>query len=131
MARKLPPLTTLPAFDAAARLLSFTEAAAELNVTHGAISRAVHHLEEVLGVGLFERGTRSVSLTAEGATYAAEVGTALDRIGVATMATAVSKIVRRSQCQYIRRLRRSVARAALASRSSRNRCAPFDNRHAD
>lgn len=56
MARKLPPLTTLPAFDAAARTLSFTKAVAELNVTHGAISRAVRNLEEVLGVRLFERG---------------------------------------------------------------------------
>lgn len=91
MARKLPPLTTLPAFDAAARLLSFTKAASELNVTHGAISRAVRHLEDMLGMRLFERGTRSVRLTAEGAAYAAEIGAALDRISVATMATAASK----------------------------------------
>lgn len=85
MARKLPPLTTLPAFDAAARYLSFTKAAAELNVTHGAISRAVRNLEDQLGVQLFERGTRSVSLTPAGAAYAAEIGTALDRISAATI----------------------------------------------
>ncbi|WP_349294045.1 LysR family transcriptional regulator [Rhizobium sp. AN80A] len=91
MARRLPPLTTLPAFDAAARHLSFTKAAAELNVTHGAISRAVRHLEDGLGVRLFDRGTRSVELTAEGLAYAAEVGAALDRISVATMATAASR----------------------------------------
>ncbi|KAB2676389.1 transcriptional regulator GcvA [Brucella tritici] len=91
MARQLPPLPTLPAFDAAARHLSFTKAAAELNVTHGAISRAVRHLEEALGARLFERGTRSVRLTAEGTVYAAEVGAALDRISVATMATAASR----------------------------------------
>lgn len=85
MARKLPPLTTLPAFDAAARYLSFTKAAAELNLTHGAISRAVRNLEDQLGVQLFERGTRSVSLTPAGAAYAAEIGTALDRISAATI----------------------------------------------
>lgn len=86
MARKLPPLTALPAFDAAARHLSFTQAAAELNLTHGAISRAIRNLEERLGVQLFERGTRSVRLTPAGAAYAAEIGAALDRIGMATMA---------------------------------------------
>jgi LysR family glycine cleavage system transcriptional activator len=91
MARKLPPLTTLPAFDAAARHLSFTKAAAELNVTHGAISRAVRNLEEVLGLRLFERGTRSVKLTPEGAAYSADVGAALDRIAVATMTATVTK----------------------------------------
>lgn len=91
MGRKLPPLTTLPAFDAAARTLSFTKAAVELNVTHGAISRAAPNLEEVLGTRLFERGTRSVRLTSEGAAYAAEIGAALDRIGVATMSTTAAR----------------------------------------
>ena len=85
MPRKLPPLTTLPAFDAAARHLSFTNAAAELNLTHGAISRAIRNLEDRLGVQLFERGTRSVSLTPAGAAYAAEIGAALDQIGAATL----------------------------------------------
>jgi LysR family glycine cleavage system transcriptional activator len=91
MARKLPPLTTLPAFEAAARHLSFTKAADELHLTHGAISRAVRNLEEVLGVRLFDRGTRSVKLTAEGAAYAAEIGEALDRIGIATIAASAPK----------------------------------------
>ena len=85
MARKLPPLTALPAFDAAARHLSFTNAAAELNLTHGAISRAVRNIEDRLGVKLFERGTRSVELTTAGAAYAAEVAAALDRISAATI----------------------------------------------
>lgn len=91
MARKLPPLTTLPAFDAAARHLSFTRAAAELNLTHGAISRAVRNLEDMLGVRLFERGTRSVRLTPEGAAYAAEIGAALDRVGMATIAATAAR----------------------------------------
>lgn len=85
MARKLPPLTALPAFDAAARHLSFTKAAEELNLTHGAISRAIRNIEDRLGVQLFERGTRSVSLTPAGASYASEVGAALDQISAATI----------------------------------------------
>lgn len=85
MPRKLPPLTALPAFDAAARHLSFTKAAAELNLTHGAISRAIRNIEDRLGVLLFERGTRSMRLTPAGAAYAAEIGAALDRIGAATI----------------------------------------------
>jgi LysR family glycine cleavage system transcriptional activator len=85
MPRKLPPLTALPAFDAAARHLSFTKAAAELNLTHGAISRAIRNIEDRLGVLLFERDTRSMRLTAAGAAYAAEIGAALDRIGSATL----------------------------------------------
>lgn len=91
MPRRLPPLTTLPAFDSAARHLSFTKAAAELHVTHGAVSRAIRNLEEQLGTRLFERGTRSVQLTSEGAAYAAEIGAALDRIGAATIVASAPK----------------------------------------
>ena len=91
MPRKLPPLTALPAFDAAARHLSFTKAAEELNLTHGAISRAIRNIEDRLGIRLFERGTRSVRLTPEGAAYAAEIGAALDRIGAATIAATAAR----------------------------------------
>jgi LysR family glycine cleavage system transcriptional activator len=91
MPRRLPTLTTLPAFDAAARHLSFTKAAAELHLTHGAISRAIRNLEEQLGTLLFERGTRSVELTPAGAAYAVEIGAALDRIGAATAAATASR----------------------------------------
>jgi LysR family glycine cleavage system transcriptional activator len=63
MARKLPPLSSLPCFEAAARHLNFSKAAAELNVTPGAISRAIKNLEDQLDVLLFERGTRTVRLT--------------------------------------------------------------------
>lgn len=86
MPRKLPPLTTLPGFEAAARLLSFSKAADELHVTHGAISRAIKNLEEQLGVQLFERGTRSVTLTAVGEPYARAVREALDQLAAATAA---------------------------------------------
>ncbi|MER8770770.1 transcriptional regulator GcvA [Mesorhizobium sp. M0092] len=86
MHRKLPPLTTLPSFEAAARLLSFSKAAEELHVTHGAISRAIKNLEDQLGVQLFERGTRSVSLTAVGEPYARAVREVLDQLAAATAA---------------------------------------------
>jgi LysR family glycine cleavage system transcriptional activator len=51
--RLLPPIAALLAFEAAARLESFTGAAAELNLTQGAVSRQVKLLEEMLGVALF------------------------------------------------------------------------------
>lgn len=84
MTRKLPPLNALPSFEAAARHLSFTRAAEELNVTHGAISRAVKNLEDQLGVLLFERATRSVRLTAVGEPYARAVRDLLDQLAIAT-----------------------------------------------
>ena len=64
--RRLPSLTALRAFEAAARLGSFKAAAQELSVTPGAISQSVRALEEDLGVALFHRTTRAVSLTEEG-----------------------------------------------------------------
>ncbi len=65
----LPPLNSLLAFESAARHLSFTIAAKELNVTQGAISRQVRLLEEYLGKALFIRTTRSMSLTPTGSQY--------------------------------------------------------------
>jgi LysR family glycine cleavage system transcriptional activator len=64
--RKLPPLSTLRVFEAAARRLSFKDAAEELNVTPTAVSHQIRQLEETLGIKLFERGTRCVRLTAPG-----------------------------------------------------------------
>jgi LysR family transcriptional regulator, glycine cleavage system transcriptional activator len=86
MARRLPPLNALPSFEAAARLLSFSKAAEELHVTHGAVSRAVRHLENQLGVQLFVRATRSIAMTAVGSVFAAEVRGALDRLAAAAAA---------------------------------------------
>jgi LysR family glycine cleavage system transcriptional activator len=60
----LPPLSALRAFEAAARLQSFSKAADELNVTPAAISHQIHALEEDLGVSLFARRNRAVELTA-------------------------------------------------------------------
>ncbi|MEQ8355625.1 MAG: transcriptional regulator GcvA [Kiloniellaceae bacterium] len=64
--RKLPPANALVTFEAAARHLNFTRAAAELLVTQAAVSRQVHLLEDNLGVLLFERRGRGLSLTAAG-----------------------------------------------------------------
>ncbi|USE77905.1 LysR substrate-binding domain-containing protein [Cupriavidus gilardii] len=64
--RRLPPLSALRAFEAAARRLSFKRAADELNVTATAISHQIRLLEQWLGVRLFERETRKVDLTASG-----------------------------------------------------------------
>jgi LysR family glycine cleavage system transcriptional activator len=66
--RRLPPLKSLQAFEAAARWLSFSKAAEELFVTPAAISQQVKQLETYLGVPLFHRLTRSVSLTGEAKT---------------------------------------------------------------
>lgn len=73
MQSKAPNLSALRAFEAAARLESFADAAAELCLTPAAISRAVRRLEEDLGLELFHRAHRSVSLTAAGARYAQKV----------------------------------------------------------
>ena len=64
----LPPLTTLTAFEAAARNLSFKKAAEELSVTPGAVSHQVKALEGELGVTLFRRKHRGVELTPPGQT---------------------------------------------------------------
>ncbi|WP_454626563.1 LysR family transcriptional regulator [Bradyrhizobium cenepequi] len=64
--RKLPPLGSLRAFEAAARRLSFREAAAELGVTPTAISHQVRILEEICGRPLFRRRPRPLALTDAG-----------------------------------------------------------------
>jgi LysR family glycine cleavage system transcriptional activator len=66
MARPLPPLNALRAFESAGRHLSFTKAAAELNVTPAAIGHQVKALEELLEVPLFHRLTRALRLTQAG-----------------------------------------------------------------
>jgi LysR family transcriptional regulator, glycine cleavage system transcriptional activator len=86
MTRRLPPLNALPSFEAAARHLSFSRAANELRVTHGAVSRAVRHLEDHLGVQLMIRATRSVRLTPIGASFAAEIRDVLEHLAAATSA---------------------------------------------
>jgi LysR family glycine cleavage system transcriptional activator len=80
MARRLPSLTQLRAFEAAARLGSFKAAAEELHVTQAAISHQIKALEHDLGRALFRRGTRRVCLCEEAAPLAAELTRAFDGI---------------------------------------------------
>ena len=67
MIRRLPPLSALRAFEAAARHGSFKRAASELAVTPTAVSHQIRALEEHVGIVLFERRTRQVVLTDAGA----------------------------------------------------------------
>ena len=80
MARDLPPLNALRAFEAAARLGSVSEAARELHVTHGAISRQLKQLEEVLGLALFVKEGRGVKLTDAGVRLRDAAGEAFERL---------------------------------------------------
>ena len=80
MPRRLPPLTSLRAFEAAGRHLSFTKAAAELTVTQAAISHQVKALEEHLDVALFLRLPRQLELTKAGKLLLPVVRDAFNRI---------------------------------------------------
>ena len=86
MARaRLPPLNAIKAFEAAARLGSFTRAAEELSVTHGAVSRQIRMLEDWLGTKLFLRTSRHAVPTPAGTDLFAEAGPALDRLATAAL----------------------------------------------
>ena len=80
----LPPLTWLRAFEAAARLRSFTHAATELHLTQAAVSKHVRSLELHLRQQLFRRGPRSLDLTKTGEAYLPKVQDALDRLASGT-----------------------------------------------
>ncbi len=82
---RLPPLNAVKAFEAAARLGSFTRAADELSVTHGAVSRQIRLLEEWLGTSLFLRTSRNAVPTRAGTDLLAEAGPALDRLATASL----------------------------------------------
>jgi DNA-binding transcriptional LysR family regulator len=92
MSRRLPPLNALRAFEVAARHNSFTAAAAELNVSHAAISRHVRALEARLNVTLFHKAKRGVELTTAGAAYLAAVSAAFDSIAQATDSLSASAV---------------------------------------
>ncbi|MBV9826477.1 MAG: transcriptional regulator GcvA [Alphaproteobacteria bacterium] len=83
MRARLPPLNAIKAFEAAARLGSFTRAAEELGVTHGAVSRQIRLLEEWFGAQLFQRTARNAVPTHAGTDFMAEAGAALDRLAAA------------------------------------------------
>ena len=83
MARRFPPLSALRPFEAAARLESFSRAAEELSLTHGAVSHQVRALEEYVGVPLFARHGKRVALTSAGRGFAERVRGALEEIAAA------------------------------------------------
>lgn len=85
-ASNLPPLTWLRAFEGTARHLSFTRAAAELNLTQSAVSQHVRSLEALLGRELFIRKTRALELTEAGANYLPTIAAAFDLIASGTQA---------------------------------------------
>jgi len=81
---QIPPPELLPAFEAAARHLSFTKAAGELSVTQSAVSRQIQALEDSLGAKLFERRTRALLLTEAGQRYYQVVQALLGELDAAT-----------------------------------------------
>jgi LysR family glycine cleavage system transcriptional activator len=81
---RLPSLNAIKAFEAAARHLSITLAAQELNVTAGAVSRQIAGLEEHLGAVLFKRSHRQITLTRQGGDYFRTCARALDLLRGAT-----------------------------------------------
>lgn len=94
---RLPPLNAIRAFEAAARHLSITLAADELNVTPGAVSRQIKGLEDALGVQLLKRGHRQISLTRQGSDYFRAITRALDELREATR-----RLKRRSQRRQLK-----------------------------
>ena len=82
--RALPPLDLLRGFEAAARHLSFTRAAAELFLTQSAVSRQIQALEAFVGVELFHRRHKALALTEAGEAYYRTVAQTLDLLREAT-----------------------------------------------
>ncbi|TRX73769.1 transcriptional regulator GcvA [Pseudomonas mangiferae] len=80
----LPPLAALRSFEAVARLGSVTRAAAELHVTHSAVSQQITQLEDALGVALFLRVGRGLHLSEDGRLYALQVRQGLAGLADAT-----------------------------------------------
>jgi DNA-binding transcriptional LysR family regulator len=97
MPHKLPPLNALRVFEVTARAGSYTEAARELNLTHGAISRQIQLLEKYLGQALFRKDGQRMVATGHAKAFAREISAAFDHIGDASERygkLAINKIIR-------------------------------------
>jgi DNA-binding transcriptional LysR family regulator len=105
--RSLPPLDLLRGFEAAARHLSFTRAAAELFLTQSAVSRQIQALEESLGLPLFERRHKALALTDAGEAYYRAVAQTLDHLREAT------RRVREARTGHVLTVTTTVSFAAL------------------
>lgn len=122
MGRRLPSLNALKAFEAAARLESFTEAAGEMFVTHAAVSRHVRDLEEWLGTQLFIRTGRGVELTEPGRRFVSRLTPLFDQLADATREAAAVGDVRQLKV---------TVEPAVASRWLVPRLGRFNDLHPD
>lgn len=84
MRKRLPPLNWLRSFEAAARHLNFTQAAAELHMTQAAISQQIKGLEAQLGCALFKRLPRGLALTDSGRAYIPGVRESIEKLALVT-----------------------------------------------
>ena len=117
---RLPPLNALRAFEAAARHLSFKNAARELHVTPGAVSHHVKQLEDSLGIPLFRRLTRALELTPEGHALLPKV-----QEGLRNLAEAVERVRSRTEARALT----VMAPPNFAARWLVPRLARFTDRH--
>ena len=122
MARRLPSLNALRAFEAAARSVSFTDAAAELFVTPAAISRHMRELEEYLGTELFTRTGRGVILTEAGERFGRSLTPLFDQLADAAREAAAVGAARQLKVS---------AQPAFASRWLVARLGNFNALHPD
>ena len=113
------PLNAVRTFECAARLLSYTRAAAELGVTQGAVSRQIATLESYIGQPLFRRAGRGIALTFAGERYATDV-----RAALANLESASAQIIHRPDESVL-----IVGAAAVASRWLIGRLAEFQRAH--
>ncbi|HCN44374.1 MAG TPA: LysR family transcriptional regulator, partial [Pseudomonas sp.] len=93
--RQLPPLNMLRVFEEVARHRSFSQAALELNVTQGAVSRQIKQLEDHLGVALFVRTHLGLTLTEAGAALSPQLAAAFDQIDRALQSVRVPNLRQR------------------------------------
>src|SRR6266700_262175 len=120
MTARLPSLNGLRAFEAAARHLSFTQAASELNVTQTAISHQIRRLEEELGIRLFVRKNRALALTPEAREYLPGIRAAFNDLRLAT-----DRLLRKDDDNVL-----TVSTlASLAAKWLLPRLAPFQEAH--
>jgi LysR family glycine cleavage system transcriptional activator len=120
--QRLPNLAALRAFEAAARHENFSRAADEVHLTHGAISHQIRGLEEDLGLQLFVRNGKRITITPEGQRFAAVIRRALGEIGAAA-----------DELKNSARVKRLVITAvpSLAARWLAGRMGKFIDRHPD
>ena len=93
--RQLPSLNTLRVFEEVARHRSFSQAALGLNVTQGAVSRQIKQLEDYLGMALFIRTPKGLSLTATGLALSPQLSDAFDHVERALQAVRVPNLRQR------------------------------------